>query len=717
MREGRASHGTPRAQAVSRLVARRVATAVSLVTCAYALPAALDAQAPFTLEQAMSAPFPTELVATSKGDAVAWVSNDRGERNVWTATAPAFSGTARTTFHGDDGQEITSLAWAANGSGLAFVRGGAPNRAGEVPNPTSEPEWPDRSIWWLPVSGDARMITEGASPSPSPDGTRIAFLRGGQIWTVGLDEDAEAEQLLTIRGGAGSLRWSPDGTRLAFVSARGDHAFVGVYDFGDASLRYLAPSVDQDGQPAWSPDGSQIAFTRTPNVRSRLPFEPRREAHPWSILVADVATGEGRVVWSADPGPGSVFHGVNAPNQILWTAGDQLVFPWEKTGWVLLYAVSADGGDARLLTPGDFEVEHVALAPDGRSVVYSSNQDDIDRRHLWRVDVSGGSPSQLSSGAEIEWGPAPLAGGDFAYLSSGSRIPAHVRLRLADTDRGLQAGGVPDGFPTDDMVTPEQVIFTSTDGMSIHAQLFLPNDLRPGQRRPAAVFFHGGSRRQMLLGFHYLGYYHNTYALNQYLAAQGYVVLSVNYRSGTGYGLEFREAIDYGARGASEFNDVMGAGLYLASREDVDPERIGLWGGSYGGYLTALGLARASDLFAAGVDIHGVHDWNVVVRNFVPSYNAEAREEWSRTAFASSPMAFVDGWRSPVLLIHGDDDRNVPFSESVDLAESLRERGVEFEQLIFPDEVHGFLLHRNWLAALDASADFLNRKLQRRPIP
>ena len=113
----------------------------------------------------------------------------------------------------------------------------------------------------------------------------------------------------------------------------------------------------------------------------------------------------------------------------------------------------------------------------------------------------------------------------------------------------------------------------------------------------------------MLLGWHYMYYYNNAYAMNQYLASRGYVVLSVNYRSGIGYGMKFREALNYGAGGASEFNDVLGAGLFLKSRPDVDPARIGLWGGSYGGYLTALGLARASDLFAAGVDMHGVHDW------------------------------------------------------------------------------------------------------------
>ncbi|MBX5493939.1 MAG: prolyl oligopeptidase family serine peptidase, partial [Bryobacteraceae bacterium] len=111
--------------------------------------------------------------------------------------------------------------------------------------------------------------------------------------------------------------------------------------------------------------------------------------------------------------------------------------------------------------------------------------------------------------------------------------------------------------------------------------------------------------------------------------------------------------------------------------------------------------------------IHGVHDWNVVMRNFFPSYDPREHEAAARLAFESSPMSSVKGWRSPVLLIHGDDDRNVPFSETVTLAEELRKQGVEFEQMIFPDEVHGFLLHRSWLRALQATADFLDKHLRK----
>lgn len=685
----------------------------TVVGVALALAAPAAAQQTFTLQQVLSAPFPAQPVADPEGNGVAWVQNAEGVRNIWVAEAPDYQSRQLTPYDADDGQQLSDLRFTPDGASVVYARGGSPNRQGEIPNPLSEADGAERAIWVVPVAGgEPRKLAVGNSPAVSPRGDVVAFLRGDQVWSVTLGDSAKPEQLFEIRGNAGALRWSPDGSLLAFVSSRGDHAFLGVFHVADHRLRYLDPSVDRDGSPVWSPQGDRIAHLRVPNQRARLPFVPRREAQPWSIRVVTLASGESREVWRAAEGRGSALRGLSGPD-LMWGAGDHLVFPWERDGWTHLYSVPVGGGEATLLTPGEFEVQHVALSVDRRRVVFSSNQDDIDRRHLWRVPVSGGRPQALTSGRGIEWGAAPLNGGGVAFLAADARSPAHAEILRDGNRRPLAPGTMPQDFPSRQLVEPQQVIFPAADGMPIHGQLFLPPGAGRAERYPAVLFFHGGSRRQMLLGFHYRGYYHNAYALNQYLASRGYVVLSVNYRSGIGYGMEFREAINYGARGASEFNDVMGAGLYLASRPDVDRARIGLWGGSYGGYLTALGLARASDLFAAGVDLHGVHDWNQVIRNFVPAYQAERRAEVARLAFESSPMASLDTWRSPVLVIHGDDDRNVPFSETVDLVERLRARGVEVEQLIFPDEVHGFLLHRNWVAAYEATAEFFDRKLGR----
>jgi dipeptidyl aminopeptidase/acylaminoacyl peptidase len=454
-----------------------------------------------------------------------------------------------------------------------------------------------------------------------------------------------------------------------------------------------------------SPDSKWVAFVRMAALSRWRGGAYRSAADPWSIRIADARTGQGREVWKAQAGPGSAFHAI-AAEPLLWAAGNRLVFPWERDGWAHLYSVSTFGGDAALLTPGDFEVEHSSLSAGGREVAYSSNQDDIDRRHVWRVGVAPGSrPVAVTSGAGIEWSPVIVEPG-VAYLRSDARIPARAAVQTGSgAVRDMAPELVPRDFPGAALVEPQPVILPAADGMPIHGQLFLPRNAS-GEKRPAVIFFHGGSRRQMLLGWHSMYYYNNAYAMNQYLASQGYVVLSVNYRSGIGYGLNFREAINYGAAGASEYNDVIGAGLYLRNRLDVDPKRIGLWGGSYGGYLTALGLARASDLFAAGVDFHGVHDWSKL------RATGEPASPESRTAFESSPMASVKTWRSPILLIHGDDDRNVPFAETVRLVEALRAQKVDFEQLIFPDEIHDFLTHAHWVQAYRASADFLARKLK-----
>ena len=672
-----------------------------------------------TLEGLLAAPFPSEIAAAPTGDRVAWVQTTRGSRNVWSASAPEFVPRQLTTYSGDDGQDITTLTWTNDGKTVLYVRGGGPNRAGEIPNPTSSAQPPEQAIWAIDVDGqtssEARKLAAGSSPAVSSTG-QVAYLTRGQVWSTNLSGTQKPAQLFTIRGNAGALRWSPDGGKLAFVSGRGDHSFIGLYEMAAKALRYLDPSIDLDNNPTWSPDSGRIVYTRTPATGENFSFAPRREGVPWSIRIVDVASGKASEIWKAEPGAGSVFQGVNTPQQLLWTAGDRIVFPWEREGWIHLYSLPISGGKATLLTPGGFEVEHVALSVDRTRVIYSSNQDDIDRRHLWSVPVDGSArPTALTRGASAEWMPAPLSGNTVAFIRSDGRLPARAALLHNGDMRSIE--GTTTAMSTapffGQLVEPQRVTFTATDGMEVPAQLFLPPNTKPGEKRPAILFFHGGSRRQMLLAWHYLSYYHNTYAMNQYLANRGYVVLSVNYRSGTGYGLNFREALNYGATGASEFQDVMGAGLYMKSRSDVDPKRIGIYGGSYGGYLTAHALARASDLFAAGVDIHGVHDWNVGIRTFIPSYNPGPEIE--RRNFQASPLNYIKGWKSPVLLIHGDDDRNVSFAETVTLAEALRKQGVTFESLVIPDEIHGFLRYDSWLRVFQASADFFDRHLRAKP--
>ena len=238
--------------------------------------------------------------------------------------------------------------------------------------------------------------------------------------------------------------------------------------------------------------------------------------------------------------------------------------------------------------------------------------------------------------------PAPLASGKQLAVLYVRRDASDVGRHRPDRRRREEAD-LPD---VDEGVSRGQRTWcrrTSTlkadDGVEFHNQLFLPKDLKPGERRPAIVFVHGGPIRQMLLGYHYMDFYHWAYGVNQWLASQGYVVMSVNYRSGVGYGKSFRTAPNTGGRGNAEYHDVLAAGKYLQARADVDPARVGIWGLSYGGVLTAQALARNSDIFVAGVDMAGVHLWGSSLDTADVSYKSSAISRDRRMEVAGVHLA------------------------------------------------------------------------------
>ena len=695
---------------------RNLACQLVLIQCLFLSHAAHAAT--FTLEQVMSSPFPSNLVAASRRNRVAWVFDARGVRNLWVADGPNFAARQVTHYEGDQGLPIASLRITVDGRTLVYVVGSETNESGRVADPTNGVEARKQQVWAVDVDeGTPRRLGEiGCGQEEcedvelSPDGQFAVWAARKQLWIAPVTGATPAHQLTELRGDNSNPRWSPDGRRIALVSDRGDHRFIAIYDFGRDSVHYLAPSADRDGMPRWSPDGRKIGFVRLPGIQDKLPLIPVRPA-PWAIWVADSVTGEGKQIWHSGNEANDSFPAETADKSFYFVDNDRLVFASEQDGWNHLYVIRPSGAAPTLLTPGPFEVEDVTLSTDHHSIIFSSNQDDVDRRHLWRVSFDGGKPQALTKGETMEWTPVETGiGSQVLCLGSSATVPA-MPVLVAPGGRELIAKeALPPNFPSTQLVTPKQVLFKSEDGLEIHGQLFVPTGrTQPG---PALIFTHGGPVRQMMLGFHYMYYYHNAYAMNQYLASRGYVVLSVNYRLGIMYGRAFREADNASWRGAAEYKDVVAGAKFLQSLPTVDPKKIGLWGGSYGGYLTALGLARNSDMFAAGVDMHGVHDWSVFLPHWENRPGAPDAKEAEKLAFESSPDAAVSTWKSPVLLVHGDDDRNVPFGQTVDLAQRLRAQHVVFEELIFPDEIHDFLMWKNWIRAYSANAEFFERYLK-----
>lgn len=678
--------------------------------------------AQLTIKKLLSYPYPSNLCAAPCTGDIAWTFDLQGHRNIYLSQDKGSSFTKLTDNEQDDGQPISELQFSPDGNWLFFVKGGEPggnwSRSAPV-DPLSSPETPKVQLWSFNISDKkAKVLVSGLENNQfiiSPDSKKMAFIKSGAVYTVPVDGSEKEKRLFYAKGTFSYLEWSPDGEKLAFVSNRGSHSFIGIYSDTHTPIQWIDPSFSNDTSPLWSPDGSALVFVRRPASGGAPDSILERHPRPWEIRVANIQQDKSKLIWKSPNTLNGSVPTTSGTYNLHWAAHNRIVFLATPDNWPHLYSISAAGGQPLLLTPGNFMVEYISLSPDRKKLIFSANTGpdklDIDRRHLGVVSVDKQDMKILTPGDGIEAYPVYINEKDIAFISSTSYRPALPAV-LKEGQKEMKVIGtnlLPPVYSEKDLVKPTQVIFEAPDGTPIHGQLFKKSG--GANKKPAVLCIHGGPMRQMLLGWSYSDYYAAHYAVNQWLADQGFVVLSVNYRLGIGYGNEFHHPRDAGRQGVSEYQDIWAAGQWLASQPDIDIKRIGVYGGSYGGYLTAFALGRNSNIFAAGVDISGVHS-RVPNEKYTTSYEHAPDAALADTiAWKSSPISDVDTWRSPVLLIHADDDRNVGFDQSINLLNRLEKKGVDVETMVIPDDTHHWLRFHNLERVYEATVDFLKRKV------
>lgn len=680
-----------------------VLVSVVVVGCAGAPRPVAPRSGGLTIEQLVAIRHPSQAAWAPDGRRIAFVWDQGGVQNIYLVdtqapTVPA----ALTSYH--DGT-VENLFWGRDGKTLWFVRGGdlwqvVPGEAG-----------PPRAAWTTKERENQIAL--------SPDGTRVLFVRGddpsvpdwqrrsGDLWVRSLADGRET-RLTQGLGVVSSPSWSPDGKRVAFavtkvepraeapdysgakiLYTRGDRgpsvpAYVAVTG---GKVTTLAPSPGWDAAPMWL-DAVRVLVQRVGEDNGT------RE-----LAVADTTTGQTRVVYhEQDPKFWSLAYVASTPAPS--PDGRRVAFVSDRDGWDHLYVASIDGGETVQITRGQFEVRNPTWSPDGTRIAFDrSLEGKPGVRHL-AVATIGNDParptlSEITSGRGTNitptWAPD---GRRLVYQHTDPQTSAELFV----VDAAQQASptrlteSMPAGIDRAAFVEPELVRYAAPDGGQVPAYLFVPKGLDRATKHPAIIWIHGDGINQNYDGWHVERNYAVYYSFHQYLLQRGYVVLAPDYRGSIGYGREWRQGV-YLDVGGKDARDAAAGADYLKTLAYVDPERIGVWGLSYGGFFTLLAMTERPTTFRCGVDVAGVPDFGmwyvdpggpwVTARMGTPEKNPAVYRQ-------AAPIDRIERLARPLLVLHGTADVNVPYIESVRLVDRLLKTGKGFEFMVYPGEFHYF---------------------------
>ncbi len=593
------------------------------------------------------------------------------------------------------------------------------------------------------ATGKARFLTEDPAqevfPAFSPDGSKIGFVRNGDLhW---LDLASGATHRVTDRGDnhfllsgvadwvyeeeldvERSYWWSPDGSRLAFLQF--DVRPVGVVPITGDSAPY--PELEEQrypkagtanpkvrlgvigidgGEPVWVETGEGDHYlVRAGWTPAGAVWVQRlnRDQTLLDLLLADPSTGETRTLLTEKDAAW-----VNIRDDLHFLSDGSFLWTTERDGWRHLELRAADGSVKRHLTSGPWQIEDLFGVDAAEEHAFiQANLEDHRRRHLYRVDLASGDLEFLGrSRRGVHDGTLSPKGDSLVDLWSTRDTPPRADLLSADGKvlrRLWESGNELDGW---DLLPIEAGSITADDGTELYSLLMRPRDLDPEKRYPVVLYVYGGPNSQ-LTADRWGGSIHNTYRL---FADMGIAVFLVDNRGTWGRGHAFETAV-HRRLGELEVADQLAAARWLKEQPWVDPDRIAVYGGSYGGYMTLLLMLRAPDVFRAGIAYAPVTDWSLYDTIYTERY-MDTPEDNPEGYEASAPLTYADNLEGALLLVHGTMDNNVHLQNSLQLIGKLAAADKGFELMIYPRTRHGvrrskFALHFHRL-----KVDFLKRYL------
>jgi dipeptidyl aminopeptidase/acylaminoacyl peptidase len=588
-------------------------------------------------------------------------------------------------------RQVGGSTWSPDGKTVAFVS----NLSGR------------NNIWLVPSEGGWPMqltVSDQRQTSPtwSPDGKWIAYMSdydGDEQWDIFLvsPKTGQVTNLTNTREIAEeSPAWSPDGRYLAYmVKPKTSSVFeIDVYDTVLRDVKHLTTGTAKDRMnvnPIWSPDGKFIVYT-----------QEQSKGTDSNVFMVDVASSEGTLLTPHE-------------GEKLYDAAD--VSPDGKHALITSNASNGYDNAALLeittkkihwLTQDKWEIQGERFSPDGKSLTYTANLDGNVDVYLYDAVAGTARPLPLPKGLNWPAGhPSPFTrdGARMLYAHTGPTAPGDLWVyTFADGKSQQLTHSLVGGVRAQDMVEPSLVHYPSNDGKwTISAFVYVPYNLPRNGESPAIVFVHGGPTAQTMNGF-------NRFV--QYMVNQGYLVIAPNYRGSTGYGKEFQQANLFDM-GGGDLQDVLAAADWIKQTGYVDPRKLILMGGSYGGYLTMMGVTKAPDMWAAGIPIVPFVNWFTEIQNEDPvlqqSDLATMGDPVKNKARYEdrSPINFVDQIKAPLYLLAGGNDPRCPKTEAQQVVDAIKKRNGVVEYKVYENEGHGFARVENQIDAYGRVADFL----------